>query len=59
MRPLFAGLEFLRRLGIAKLVGIEINGLDADAVLYFALTEIMQVRLPVTVLLQIFGDAFR
>jgi hypothetical protein len=59
MRPLFAGLEFLRRVGIAKLPGIEVNGLDTNTVLHFALAEVMQVRPPVTVLLQIFGYAFR
>ena len=33
--------------------------MNAYAVFYFAFSEIMEVRLPMSVLLQIFGDAFR
>ena len=39
-------LEFLRHFRIADVVGVEIEGVDADAVFHFTLSEIVQIRLP-------------
>ena len=48
--PSFPSLEFLRDLGIAEVVFIEVKEVQAQAVLHFALAQIVQVRLPVPVL---------
>ena len=48
--------EFLWYFRVAYLIGVEIYGVDADAVFHFTLSEIVQVRLPLPILLQIFRD---
>ena len=55
----FTGFEFRRGLGIAQLLGVEIDCVDADAGLYVTFAEIMQVRPPMRILLEIFSRAFR
>ena len=48
-----------RHCGISELFGVEIYGNYFYTVFHFAFAEIMQERLPVWVLLEIFGDVFR
>ena len=49
-----SSLEFLRNLRIAEILFVEIKQVQAQAVLHLALAQIVQVRLPVAVLGQIF-----
>jgi hypothetical protein len=46
-------LEFFRDLPIAKIVFVEVKQVQAPAVLHFALTDIVQVWLPVPIVNQI------
>src|SRR2546428_6149114 len=55
---MFSSFEFFRKLGIADLVGVKVDHGKHGTVLDFAFAEIMQVRPPMAVLLQIFRDAF-
>src|SRR6266550_1449863 len=48
--------EFCRNLRIAYFVSVEIYGVKAGAVFDFAFAEIVQARLPLPILLQIFRD---
>src|SRR5882724_6550653 len=48
--------EFFRNLRIAYFVSVEIYGVKAGAVFDFAFAEIVQARLPLPILLQIFRD---
>jgi hypothetical protein len=41
--------EFLGNLGIAKIILVEVKQVQVQAVLDFAFTQIMQVRLPMPV----------
>ena len=47
-------LEFVREVWIAEIVFVEINQVQSQPVLYLTLAEIVQIRLPVPVLGQIF-----
>jgi hypothetical protein len=49
----FSSLEFLRDLPITKIVFVEVKQVQAPPVLHFALTDIVQVWLPVPVVDQI------
>ena len=49
-------LKLLRRCGVAHSIARQIYDTDADAVLHFALTKIVQKRAPPRILLQIFPD---
>ena len=51
--PFFLYLEFLRDLPIAKIVLVEVKQVQAPPVLNFALTDIVQVWLPVPIVNQI------
>ena len=51
--------ELLGQGRVPHLVVVEINDRNNHAMLYFALTEVVQVRLPMPVLRQIFRHAFR
>src|SRR6266568_7820783 len=51
--PSFPSPEFLRNLWIAEIIFVEVKEVQAQAVLHFALAQIVQVRLPVPVLGQI------
>src|SRR5207248_1251985 len=53
--PSFPPSEFLWNLWITELVFIEVKEVQTQAVLYFALAQIVQVRLPMPVLGQIVG----
>src|SRR5207249_6785374 len=53
--PSSSPLEFLRNLRIAETIFVEVKHVQAQAVLYLTLPEIMQVRLPVAVLGQVVG----
>ncbi len=57
-RKSFAMLESLRRIWVADDIGIEIHDRNNDAVFDFEIAELMQVRLPATVLRKIIGHAF-
>jgi hypothetical protein len=50
----FSSLELLRDLWIAKIIFVDVKEVQAQAVLHLALAQIVQVRLPVPVLGQIF-----
>jgi hypothetical protein len=52
----FSSLELLRDLWIAKIVFVDVKEVQAQAVLHLALAQIVQVRLPVPVLGQIFRN---
>jgi hypothetical protein len=54
--PSFPSLEFVRDLWIAQIIFVEVKHVQAQAVLYFALAQIMQVRLPVSVFGQVVGN---
>ena len=63
MRPHLSGrhrllccLKFLRRLGVPDFFRVEIDDVNAHAVFDFAFAEIVQARLPLPVLLQIFRE---
>src|SRR5207302_9743111 len=49
-----SSLEFVRKMWIAEIVFVEINQMQPQPVLHLTLAEIVQVRLPVPVLGQIF-----
>src|SRR4030095_16645538 len=49
----FSSSEFLRDLRIAKTILVEVKQVQAQAVLDFAFTQIMQVRLPMPVFTQV------
>src|SRR6476646_9824749 len=51
--------EFAGKGRIADVIPEEIREPDAHAVFYFALTQVLQVRLPISVLLQVFGYPLR
>src|SRR5437588_7145290 len=53
--PSFPSPEFLRNLWIAEMIFVEVEEVQAQAVLYFTLAQIVQVRLPVPVLSQVVG----
>ena len=48
--------EFLWHFRVADVVGVVIEGVNPDAVFHFTLAEIVQARLPLPILLQIFRD---
>ena len=48
--------KFLGHFGIAEVLRVEIDDGDAHTMFHFALAEVMQMRLPMPVLRQIFGD---
>ena len=48
--PSFPSPEFLRNLWIAEIIFVEVKKVQAQAVLHFALAQIVQVRLPIPVL---------
>ena len=50
----FPSLEFLRDLWIAKILFVEVKQVQMQAVFHLALAQIVQVRLPVPVVRQIF-----
>src|SRR5438876_8906691 len=50
--------QLLRQRRIAELFREEVHYEETDAVFYLTFTEVMQVRLPVRVLLEIFGRMF-
>src|SRR4030095_9535905 len=50
----FSSLEFLRDLWIAEVILVKIKQMQTQAVLHLALAQIVQVRLPVAILGQIF-----
>ncbi len=50
----FSSLELLRDLWVAKIIFVEVEEVQAQAVFHLTLAEIVQVRLPVPVLGQIF-----
>ncbi len=50
--------QFFWHLRVAEFVGVEIENVDAQAVFDFHFAQIMQCRLPITVLLEIFGNSF-
>src|SRR4029453_17196814 len=52
-------LELLRRFRIAEFVGIKVNERKSDTMFDFAFTELVQERLPMSVLLDILSDPFR
>jgi hypothetical protein len=52
--PSSSAPEFLRDLWITKILFAEIEKVEAQSVLHFALAEIVQVPLPVAILGQIF-----
>src|SRR5438128_8249232 len=52
--PSSSSLEFVRKMWVAEIVFVEINQVQPQPVLYLTLAEIVQVRLPVPVLGQIF-----
>ena len=52
--PSFPSLELLRDLWVAKIIFVDIKEVQAQAVLHLTLAQILQVRLPVPVLGQIF-----
>src|SRR5438552_2413943 len=56
--PLFCLPEFLWHFRVTEFLRVEIRDVNAHAVFHFAFTESMQVRLPVSVVLQIIGDTF-
>jgi hypothetical protein len=47
---------FLGHFRVADVVGVEIEGVHADAVFHFTVAKIVQARLPLPILLQIFRD---
>src|SRR5438552_15590130 len=51
--------KLLRHLRIPTVFRVEVDERNAHAVLYLAFTKIVQMSLPVTVLLQVFGHVFR
>src|SRR5438128_1550883 len=51
--PSFPSPEFLRNLRIAEIIFVEVKQVQAQSMLYLALAQIVQVRLPVPVLGQI------
>src|SRR5206468_7450230 len=52
--PSSSSLEFVRKMWIAEIVFVEINQVEPQPVLHLTLAEIVQVRLPLPVLGQIF-----
>lgn len=54
----FSDWNFFGSLGIAQILRVEIDDVNAHAVFHFNLTKVMQIRLPMFVLRQIFGDTF-
>jgi len=52
--PSSSSLEFVRKMWVAEIVFVEINQVQPQPVLHLTLAEIVQVRLPVPVLGQIF-----
>jgi len=53
--PSFSWLEFLRNLWIAEIIFVEVKEVQAQAVLHFALAQIVQVRLPMPVFGEVVG----
>src|SRR5205823_10963804 len=53
--PSSSPLEFVRYLRSAQIILVEVKHVQAQAVLYLTLTQIMQVRLPVALLGQVVG----
>src|SRR3977135_3299482 len=56
--PAFSALEFFRHLRIPETIFAEINEVKSETVFYFAFAQILQIRLPVPVFLQIVGHMF-
>ncbi len=54
MRP-----NFVRKSGVADFITVEIHYLQAFAMFPFAFTEIMKVRMPLVVLLEVLGGVLR
>jgi len=59
LRCFAAVLNFFGGFGVSQLIGIEVGDMHADAVFYFTLTERMQVRLPMRIMLEVFGNVPR
>ena len=57
--PSFFSLELLRDLWIAETILVKVKQVQAQAVLYLTLAQIVQVRLLVTVIGQIIGHVRR
>src|SRR5437879_4083673 len=53
--PPFLSHEFLRNLPIAKIVFVQVKQVEASPVLHFALTDIVQVWLPVPIVNKVLG----
>ena len=66
MRPVFFAqqrhtrrLQLFRHCRIPELRSVKINHGDTHAMFYFAFAKFMQMRLPVRVFFEIFGDMLR
>ena len=55
----FAAAKFLRQRRIAQWLGVEIHQVQPDAVLHFAIAEVVQTRRPLPILHQIIGHVLR
>ena len=56
--PTFSALEFFRYLRIPEAIFEKISEMKSQAMFYFALAQILQIRLPAPVFPQIVGDMF-
>ena len=52
-----SSFEFLRHFRIARFVSVEIYSVNADAMFYFAFSELSQMRAPLRILLEVISDA--